>query len=151
MKIKKQKELFLSCNVAGFAHYEGCIVFNELQIGTKLQLVREDENAYDHDAVAIFYGDTHIGYVPSSKNEQLATMLDLGHEKIGCVTGPIVLKMPESVVNRKEAPTVEASTLTPPAKVKQAGKMMKPDASAIKVSSPVMVTASPSRERSLEM
>jgi len=44
------------------------------------------------------------------------------------VTGPIVLKMPESVVNRKEAPTVEASTLTPPAKVKQAEKMMKPDA-----------------------
>ena len=79
MKIKKQKELFLSCNVAGFAHYEGCVVFNELQIGTKLHLVREDENAYDHDAVAIFYGDTHIGYVPSSKNEKLATMLDLGH------------------------------------------------------------------------
>ena len=45
MKIKKQKELFLSCNVAGFAHYEGCIVFSELQIGTKLHLVREDENA----------------------------------------------------------------------------------------------------------
>ena len=54
MKIKKQKELFLSCNVAGFAHYEGCIVFSELQIGTKLQLVREDENAYDHDAVLSF-------------------------------------------------------------------------------------------------
>ena len=82
MKIKKQKELFLSCNVAGFAHYEGCIVFSELQIGTKLHLVREDENAYDHDAVAIFYGDTHIGYVPSAKNEQLATMLDLGHENL---------------------------------------------------------------------
>ena len=79
MKIKKQKELFLSCNVAGFAHYQGCIVFNELKIGTKLQLVREDENSYDHDAVAIFYGDTHIGYVPSHKNDQLATMLDMGH------------------------------------------------------------------------
>ena len=82
MKIKKQKELFLSCNVAGFAHYEGCIVFSELQIGTKLDLVREDENSYDHDAVAIFYGETHIGYVPSSKNEQLATMLDLGYSDL---------------------------------------------------------------------
>lgn len=82
MKIKKQKELFLSCNVAGFAHYEGCIVFNELQIGTPLHLVREDENAYDHDAVAIFYGDTHIGYVPGSKNEQLATLLDLGYSDL---------------------------------------------------------------------
>ena len=82
MKIKKQKELFLSCNVAGFAHYEGCVVFNELKIGTPLLLVREDENSYDHDAVAIFYGETHIGYVPSSKNEQLATMLDLGHSDL---------------------------------------------------------------------
>ena len=82
MKIKKQKELFLSCNVAGFAHYEGCIVFNDLKIGSPLLLVREDENAYDHDAVAIFYGETHIGYVPSSKNEQLATMFDLGHSDL---------------------------------------------------------------------
>lgn len=79
MKIKKQKELFLSCNVAAFSHYEGCTVFNELHIGSQLCLIREDENAYDHDAVAIFYGNTHIGYVPGSKNEQLASMLDLGH------------------------------------------------------------------------
>jgi hypothetical protein len=68
--------------VAGFTHYDGCVVFNELKIGTPLQLVREDENAYDHDAVAIFYGNTHIGYVPSSKNEQLASMLDLGHSDL---------------------------------------------------------------------
>ena len=79
MKIKKQKGLYLSCNVAGFAHHEGCSIFPELQIGTKLRLVREDENPYDHDAVAIFFGDSHLGYVPSSKNEQLASMLDLGH------------------------------------------------------------------------
>ena len=82
MKIKKQKELLISCNVAGFSHYEGCIVFDQLKIGSQLRLVREDENAYDHDAVAIFYGETHIGYVPSSKNEQLATMLDLGHDDL---------------------------------------------------------------------
>ena len=82
MKIKKQKELFVSCNVAGFTHYDGCVVFNELKIGTPLQLVREDENDYDLDAVSIFYGNTHIGYVPSSKNEQLASMLDLGHSDL---------------------------------------------------------------------
>ena len=82
MKIKKQKELLVSCNVAGFSHYAGCVVFNELKIGTLLHLVREDENPHDHDAVAVFYGDTHIGYVPSSKNDQLATMLDLGYGDI---------------------------------------------------------------------
>ena len=40
MKIKKTKELFLSCNVAGFSHYEGCMVFNDLKIGSPLLLVR---------------------------------------------------------------------------------------------------------------
>jgi hypothetical protein len=79
MKIKKQKGLYLSCNVAGFSHYEGCTIFPELQIGTQLRLVREDENPYDHDAVAIFYGDTHMGYVPASDNEQLAMFLDMGY------------------------------------------------------------------------
>ena len=82
MKLKKTKELFLSCNVAGFSHYEGCTIFCELKIGTPLRLVREDENPYDHDAVAIFYGDTHIGYVPSSDNDKLAMMLDMGHADI---------------------------------------------------------------------
>ena len=54
-------------------------MFNDLKIGSPLLLVREDENAYDHDAVAIFYGDTHIGYVPSSKNEQLVHRHSVSH------------------------------------------------------------------------
>ena len=79
MKIKKTKELFLSCRVAGFSHHAGCTVFPELKIGSLLRLVREEENPHDHDAVAIFYGDTHLGYVPASENEQLAMLLDMGY------------------------------------------------------------------------
>ena len=72
----------MSCNVAGFSHYEGCTVFEELKVGTPLCLVREDENVHDHDAIAIFYGDVHLGYVPARQNSQLAKLFDLGYGEL---------------------------------------------------------------------
>jgi len=78
MKIKANKEHFINCNVAGFTYHEGCEVIGEMKVGDKVQLVREDENDYDHHAVAILYNDHHIGYVPRSENQQLAQFIDLG-------------------------------------------------------------------------
>lgn len=79
MKIVSSKEHFLHCNVAGFTYHSGCEVFPHLSVGTVLQLVREDQNAYDPRAIAVFYGDTHLGYVPRTSNEQLAMFFDLGY------------------------------------------------------------------------
>ena len=56
MRIKTNKEHFLSCNVAAFTYHEGCEVFDKLKVGKRVTLVREDENPYDHNAVAIFFG-----------------------------------------------------------------------------------------------
>jgi len=78
MKIKSDKEHFLNCNVAGFTYHQGCEVFNELKIGDTVQLVREDENEYDHHAIAVMYNDKLIGYVPRSENRALAQFMDLG-------------------------------------------------------------------------
>ena len=47
-----------------------------------MTLVREDENPYDHNAVAIFFGETHIGYIPRRQNESIAKFLDLGYGDI---------------------------------------------------------------------
>ena len=69
MRIKSDKEHFLSCNVAAFTYNEGCEVFDKLKIGKEVQLVREDENVHDHKAVAIFFGKKHIGYIPRQQNE----------------------------------------------------------------------------------
>ncbi len=82
MKIKSDKEHFLSCNVAAFTYCNGCEVFSQLKIGKKVRLVREDENVHDHRAVAIFFGDTHIGYIPRQMNETLSMFLDLGYADI---------------------------------------------------------------------
>jgi len=82
MRIKSDKEHFLNCNVAGFSYKLGCMVFNQLKVGTELRLVREDENPYDKNAVAIFYGETHIGYIPKHGSDVLAKFLDLGYADI---------------------------------------------------------------------
>lgn len=63
----------------------------------------------------------------------------------------MLLKMDDSVVKRKLAPTVPASAVTPPLNVKHAGKMMRPDIIATKVSKHTMVIDSPRRRRSLPM
>lgn len=78
MKIKSNKEHFLSCNVAAFSYYQGCEVFEQLKIGKPVRLVREDENEFDKSAIAVFFGDTHIGYIPRTHNEMLAKFFDLG-------------------------------------------------------------------------
>ncbi len=82
MRIKTNKEHFLSCNVAAFTYHEGCEVFDKLKVGKRVTLVREDENPYDHNAVAIFFGETHIGYIPRRQNETIAKFLDLGYGDI---------------------------------------------------------------------
>ena len=82
MRIKSDKEHFLNCNVAAFTYYQGCEVFDKLKVGKEVQLVREDENPHDHNAVAIFFGKTHIGYIPRRENDAIAKFLDLGYGDI---------------------------------------------------------------------
>lgn len=82
MKIVENKRHYLHFTIAGFAYHNGCEVFDNLHIGTKLQLVREDENSYDSNAVAIFYQDQMLGYVPRAINRELALLLDMGHGDI---------------------------------------------------------------------
>ena len=69
-------------HVAGFGHQDGWEVIDELLVGTKVDLRYEPENPYDPTAVAIYYEDTKIGYVPSVKNSEIYTLLYYGHEDL---------------------------------------------------------------------
>lgn len=69
-------------NIAGFTYWEGCTVLGELKIGTQLQLIREAENKFDPYAVAIYYGDHKLGFVPQGDNRLVSQFLDLGHTDI---------------------------------------------------------------------
>lgn len=110
MLLKKNKAEFLNCNLAGFGHTEGYKVLDGMRPGDKLFMQREDENKYDHEAIALFYVSkqqlpegtesfeltvgkrqkkveaVHVGYIPASSNKQLAMFLDYGYsEDFECV------------------------------------------------------------------
>ena len=81
-KRTEQRKHFLHCNIAGFTYWDGCIAFDELKIGTKLELVREEDNKYDPEAVALYYNDQKLGYIPGNLNESISKFIDMGHQDI---------------------------------------------------------------------
>ena len=68
--------------VAGFTYWEGCMALGDLKIGTPLKLVREETNRFDPHAVAIYYEDYKLGFVPRGENEMISKFLDLGYADI---------------------------------------------------------------------
>jgi hypothetical protein len=68
--------------IAGFIYWEGCMALDELKIGVQLRLVREAENKFDPYAVAIYYGDYKLGFLPRGNNELVSKFLDLGYADI---------------------------------------------------------------------
>lgn len=65
-------------HIAGFGYWEGCEAFEHLKIGTKLDLVREADNAFDFYAVAIYYEDYKLGFIPRGSNHDISKYLDMG-------------------------------------------------------------------------
>lgn len=81
-KRTEQRKHFLHCNIAGFMYWDGCIAFEELKMGTKLELEREENNSHDHNAVAVYYRDMKLGYIPKRHNEMISLFLDMGHKGV---------------------------------------------------------------------
>ena len=71
---------FLSFDIAGFSHWYGFEVFDRLRPGTKIDLVPEPDNPYDPCAVALYYDDIKIGFVPRDRNGVLSQLLFFGHD-----------------------------------------------------------------------
>ena len=68
--------------IAGFGFWNGCEAFENLKIGTKLRLVREEDNKFDPYAVAIYYEDFKLGFIPRGSNHDISKYLDMGLEDI---------------------------------------------------------------------
>lgn len=81
-KRTEKRKHFLHCNIAGFTYWEGCIAFKELKMGSKLELVREEHNKHDADAVAIYYKEMKLGYIPKYHNELISLFLHMGHSDV---------------------------------------------------------------------
>lgn len=69
-------------HIAGFGYWEGCEAFESLKIGSVLELVREEDNKFDPYAVAIWYGDYKLGYIPKEDNQEISKLLEMGHTEL---------------------------------------------------------------------
>ena len=71
-------ELLRICNVAGIGFAEGADKAIEgLNVGDRVELVREKDNRHDANAIAVLAG-ARIGYVPRKCNADIAAMMDEG-------------------------------------------------------------------------
>lgn len=90
--MKAKKVFFQECHVAGRLYHDADEVWNELKVGTRLSLVRDSDNRYDCDAVAIVYTrpterpeeaeDFLLGYLPREENEIIARLLEMGWDRL---------------------------------------------------------------------
>ena len=64
--------------LAGFQFHRGEAVWSALAVGAPVKLVREPNNDHDPNAVAVYFNDDKLGYVPRGENGALARMLDRG-------------------------------------------------------------------------
>lgn len=69
-------------HLAGFTYYDGLEVIDELTLGKPVELVAEADNPHDPEAVAIYFQERKIGYVPREKNVLLRTFLYFGYKHI---------------------------------------------------------------------
>ena len=63
---------------AGFQFHLGEAIWPDLQVGEAVSLIRESFNRHDRDAVAVYFGNDKLGYVPRAENRTIAQMLDRG-------------------------------------------------------------------------
>ena len=82
--MKARNFYFMDCHLAGRKYHDADEVWNELKVGTILQLERDLDNHHDPYAVAVLYKKPDeeepclIGYIPRNDNEMMAGFLEMG-------------------------------------------------------------------------
>ena len=75
---QRMQVLVHSAPLAGFQYYAGKILWDEMQEGDRLALVRETDNPHDPHAVRVEWRGTKLGYLPRSDNRDVAEEMDRG-------------------------------------------------------------------------
>jgi len=74
-KENKNTEL-LRFDIRGFRYYNGPDMIGRMKAGEELTLLREPDNKFDKQAIAVYYQAQKIGFVPREKNEVLSRLMD---------------------------------------------------------------------------
>lgn len=69
-------------HIAGLAYHEAALVLSELKIGDELDMVLEPDNPYDSNAVALYFKDVMLGYIPRDRNQTIAQLTYFGHTDV---------------------------------------------------------------------
>jgi len=69
--------------LAGFQYHSGRRVWRYLHEGETLRFKREPFNFHDHNAVAVYFRNEKLGYLPEDQNQIAAQLLDRGETLIG--------------------------------------------------------------------
>ena len=64
--------------LAGYQYHRASGVWSFLRVGEVLRLHREPANPHDPNAIAVWYKNEHLGYVPRRENRTLAQLMDRG-------------------------------------------------------------------------
>ena len=80
------KILVQSSPLAGSQFYAVSSVWQEIQLGNRLTLIREPENRHDRNAVRVEWQGRQLGYVPRSENRAVARAMDSGERLEGRVS-----------------------------------------------------------------
>ncbi|MES9832037.1 MAG: HIRAN domain-containing protein [Candidatus Thiodiazotropha sp. DIVDIV] len=74
----RRKIVLQESPLAGFQYHRAPAVWPFLQVGESLHLKREPSNPHDRHAIAVWFKNEHLGYVPKRENRTLAQLLDQG-------------------------------------------------------------------------
>lgn len=74
--IPKRKIYLQQFFVAGFRHYKGMELLPYMEVNDILELRREPDNEHDDCAIALYWQQEKIGYIPYEVNEMTAKLLD---------------------------------------------------------------------------
>lgn len=74
--VAKRKIYLLQTFVAGFRFYRGMQLLPYMQEGDLLELRRDPQNQHDSFAIALYWQQEMIGYLPAASNEVVARLMD---------------------------------------------------------------------------
>jgi len=70
--------LVQSSPLAGSQYYAVGQFWQQLQVGDRLELIREPDNRHDRHAVRVEWRGHQLGYLPRAENRAVAAALDAG-------------------------------------------------------------------------
>jgi hypothetical protein len=70
--------LVQSSPLAGYQYHAGANVWDQLQVGDTLTLIREPANLHDGNAIRVEWRGQQLGYLPRAENQAIAAELDRG-------------------------------------------------------------------------